>query len=476
VKLIYNAEVVLTVNEVNQVLTQNSIVIRNRRIVDVGPADVIDRKYQGTRFEEIINCEGRLVMPGLIDAHIHLSEGLTRGLFPDNLSTRPWVFNWAKPAYSAMNEEDEYISTLLSGIEMLKTGTTCFLDTGVQNDIGTVVNAITKLGMRGITGRHAADVRPAKIPEHWTKEMVEKHFFKDARSALDALESCVRRYNNSNDGRIRVWVNIEGKEPCSAELHAGARALADELGVGTTYHIASSIEEAHVSQSKYGMWPVSRLKTIGALGPNLVLAHVSAIKDEELDYLADVGTHVVFCPGTSLKLAKGATRIGKYPEMLSKGINVALGCDGTSASGSLDMTRQIYLAAGLFKDARMDASLVSATEALRMATINGAKALLWDGDIGSIETGKKADLVIIDLNESSWVPYFDPVQTLVYSARPSSVESVIVDGEFVMRDRKIVGVNEEEIYRLAREHAIRVAETAGLEQGVTPIQSQAYDN
>jgi len=475
-KIIRNADFVLTVDGENRVLTQNSIAVRANKIEDIGPVSIIDEKY-AAESKTVIDASGFLVMPGMIDAHMHISEGLTRGLFPDNLSTRPWVFNWAKPAYAAMGVEDEYVSTILSAIEMIRTGTTCFLDMGSQNqDIGHVIDAIGQVGIRGVTGRHCADRIPKTIPAHWTREFMEKHFFADAATALDCLGDCVKKYNHSANDRVRVWVNIEGKEPCSLELHVGSRALAEQLGVGTTYHIASSIEESRVSEEKYGMWPVTRLYRNGALGHNLVLAHVAAVTEQEVAYLAETGTHVAFCPGTSMKIAKGATKIGLYPEMIAAGVNICLGCDGTAASGNLDMMRSVYLAAGLFKDCRMDAGLVPANDALRMATINGAQALQWADEIGSIEIGKKADLVFHDLNECSWVPCFDPVQVFVYAARPSAVSKVMIDGEMILDEGRILTVDEAEVNAQARELAVQVVKRAGLQVGVTPVLTTAYDN
>lgn len=473
--LIDNVDFLLTVDANDTVLEHTSVVIEDTRIAVVGPATEIAERYHGTTFDRKIDGRRTLLMPGLVEAHVHLSEEFSRGLFPDNLSTRPWVFNWAKPFYAAVDEETEYWSTRLACLEMIKTGTTCFLDMGSQNDAGITVLAAAQAGMRGITGRHAADVKPDVIPPYWTEEMVSHHFFRDADDALTALEECVRKWNGYADGRIRCWVNIEGKEPCSPELHKGARALAERLGVGTTYHAASSIEEARVSEQKYGMWPIERLARMEALGPNLVLAHVVAIKDEEIALLAEHDTKVAFCPSSSLKIAKGATRIGKYPEMLAAGVTVALGCDGVSAAGALDMTRQFYLVAGLFKDARLDAEMIPATKAIRMATIDGARALLWDDEIGSVEAGKRADLIMFDLNQVEWVPCNDPIQTLVYAATGSSVKNSIINGTVVMENRQVLTLDEGEIVEQARRLTPRVVERAGLKRGVTPVMTTLYD-
>jgi 5-methylthioadenosine/S-adenosylhomocysteine deaminase len=466
---------VLTVDRQDTVLEDAAIVVDDDRIAAIGPAAAIGQQYRGATFDRVIDGRSRLAMPGLVDAHLHLSEELSGSLFPDNLSTRPWVFNWAKPYYAAVSEQDEYVSALWAGVEMLKTGTTCFLDMGAQNDPRQFALAVERLGLRGITGRHAADRPPAELPAWWTPEMVHHHFYADADEALRALRGYVERWHGYADGRLRCWVNIEGKEPCSPALHVGARRLAAELGVGTTYHITSSIEEARVSERRYGVWPLTRLHELGALGPNLVLAHVVAVQDAEVAYLADSGTKVAFCPGSAFKLAKEATAIGKYPEMLQAGVTVALGCDGAAAAGSLDLLRQTYLVAGMFKDARLDAELVPASQAIRLATIEGAKALLWDDEIGSLEPGKKADLILFDLDQPEWVPLHDPVQALVYAAGAASIVTVLVDGRVVMDDRRILTVDEAALRQDVRRHAQEIAARAGLTRGKIPTRTTLYD-
>lgn len=472
--LIKDIDLVVTVDPEDRVLEDTSIVVEGSRIEEIGPSDDIAAQYPERQFDRVVDGRNTLLLPGLVDSHFHLSEHLSRGLFPDNLATRPWVFNWAKPYYAAVDEEAEVWSIRLACLEMIKTGTTCFLDMGSQNDAGVTVETAAETGMRGITGRHAADVVPDEIPPYWSEEMVDHHFFDDADEALAALEESVDRWNNYADGRIRCWANIEGKEPCSPELHRGACELAEELGVGTTYHIASSIEEAEGSERKHGSWPVERLADIGALGPNVVLAHVVAAKDHEVELLAEHGTTVAFCPGTSFKLSKGAANIGKYPEMMEAGVDVVLGCDGNSAAGSADMFKQMYIAAGLFKDARMNPELVPATKAIRMATIDGARALLWDDEIGSVEVGKRADLIMLDLDDIEWVPFHRPEQTLVYSANSHNVKNTIIDGEVVMEDREVFTVDEAEVREQARRHAVRTAEKSGLSDEV-PTTTTLYD-
>ncbi len=465
---------VVTDDAAGTVLRDATIVLDGPRISDLGPASEVAARTPVTEGDEVVEG-GRLGMiPGLIDTHVHLSETLARGLFPDNLSTRPWVFHWAKPFYAHVTPADEEVSVLLGAAEMMRSGTTCFLDMGAQNDPGITARAAATVGLRGIVGRHAADRKPEEIPPGWTEEMVEHHFFSDAGSALNELRRCVEEWNGYDDGRIRCWVNIEGKEPCSPELHLGARELAQELGVGTTYHIASSVEEAEASERRYGERPIARIAGMGGLGSNLVLAHAVAASDAEVAMLAEHDTKVAFCPATSLKLGKGATAIGKYPEMLERGVTVSLGTDGVAAAGTLNLLRQVYLAAGLFKDARLDVDVLGAERALCMGTIDAAKAIGWDDEIGSLERGKRADFVLFDLDHHEWTPYTDPIQALVWSATSASIAQTWVDGRPVYADGRVPGVDEESLRAEARDRSAAVAERAGLLRAGVPTTTTLY--
>jgi 5-methylthioadenosine/S-adenosylhomocysteine deaminase len=469
--LIEHLEFALTVDSGDRVIRDAAILVEDGRIAAIGTTAEVSREAVDT----IVDGRRRGIVPGFVDSHVHLSETLSRAVFPDNLGTRAWVFNWAKPFYAHVDDEDERISVLLGTTEMLRCGTTCFLDMGAQNDPGVTVRAAAEVGIRGITGRHAADNPPPELPRGWTEEMVEHHFFPSAEAALEVLEQCVRDWDGYAEGRIRCWVNIEGKEPCTPELHVGARALAERLGVGTTYHLATSIEEANVSERRHGRWPITRIAELGGLGPNLVIAHAVATADAEIPLLAEHGTKVAFCPSTSLKLAKGATAIGKYPEMREANVTVGLGTDGVSAAGNLSLMRQLYLAAGLFKDARLDPEAIGAREALRMATVDGARALGWDDEIGSLEAGKRADFVLFDLDHFEWTPYDDPLQALVWSASPASVAETWVDGVPLYRDGRVQTVDETAIHAEARERAAAIVRRAGLDRGMTPVTTTLYD-
>lgn len=461
--LIQNLEFILTVDENDSVMRNASLVIDDDRIVDLGPAAEISKRHPAGSFGQVIDGSRYGMTPGFVDSHVHLGETLSRAVFPDMLSTQAWVFHWAKPFYAHTDQRDELVGSLIGMAEMLRCGTTCFLDMGAHNDVAGVVRGMEQTGIRGITGRHACDVRPALPPEGWSEEMLAHHYFPNAREALRVLEQTVREFNGAAGGRVRAWVNIEGKEPDSSlDLHVGARALAERLGVGTTYHLATSSDEARSSQEKYGMSPVKRVAVNGGLGPNLVIAHGVAVTPEDIGLMAKAGTGVAFCPACSLKLAKGATTIGKYPEMLASGMRLGLGTDGVSAAGNLSMMRQMYLMAGLFKDARLDPAMIGAAKALRMATIDGARLLGWDDEIGSLEPGKKADFVLFGLDHFEWVPYGDPVQAVVYSASPASIAQTWVDGRALYRDGKVQTLDERSLHEEARGRAAAIARRAGL--------------
>jgi 5-methylthioadenosine/S-adenosylhomocysteine deaminase len=472
--LIEGLAFVLTVDPHDTRVEDASIVIRNDRIAALGPRQVVASQYASEDFDEIIDGRRMGAIPGLVDTHVHLSEALSRASFPDNLGTRAWVFHWAKPFYAHVDGDDERTGILLGTAEMLRSGTTCFLDMGAQNDPGITARAAEEIGIRGVVGRHAADRIPDELPPGWSEEMVAHHFFPDAETALRELRLAVETWNGYAGGRIRCWVNIEGKEPCSLELHVGARVLAEELGVGTTYHIASSRQEAEISRARYGVSPVTRIAQRGGLGSNLVLAHAVAVQDDEVAMLARAGTKVAFCPGTSLKLGKGATSIGRYPEMMDAGVTVGVGTDGAAASGNMNLLKQVHIVAGLFKDARIDENLIGAARALRMATIDGATALGWDDEIGSLEVGKRADLVLFDLEHHEWIPYADPVQALVWSATSASVCQTWVDGNCLFRDGRIQTVDEPAVRDRARAAATRILRRAGLDRAGIPVTTQLY--
>ena len=459
--LLRNAKYILTLDPQRRILTNGSISIDEGRITDVGKSDDVLARQKGEQFERVIDCSRRLLMPGLINTHAHLHENLVKGLFPDNIDTTTWTLEWAYPYFHTIEPRDEYASALLTSLEMLRSGTTSFIESGVEY-MKEALEAVKKVGIRAALSRLAMDRPPLNPPHTWPTDLVDKLYYDSAEKALADQETAIRLCKEEGTDRTIGWVALIGKRTCTKELYVGALELSQRLGVGYHFHMASSLEEAVATEKEVGCWPITFLENIGALGDNAVIAHAVALKDDEIDILRRRGVKISHCPGSALKLAKGMTKIGKFPEMLDAGITVGLGCDGACSSGSMDMVREMYLAATVHGDARMKASIIGAETAVEMATIHGARAMGLDNEIGSLEVGKKADMIAFNLQQISLTPQHDIVSNLVFSSNGQNVDTVLVDGEELVVDGKIVTVDVQEVIEETLIRAPEVARRASL--------------
>ena len=436
--MLRDAEFILTLDAQRRVLRRASLVMDGTNIVALGKTADVDARFQGRISPaDIRDASGTLLAPGFVNTHAHTFEHLSRGLIPDDLATTlPWALGYFFPFQAALTEEEAYISARLCCLDMARHGTTCFIDASILNAnryVDAVVQAIDDVGLRAVLGRGVCDRAPTDLPATFRPEWRASIFSSSTGAALDEVDALLRAWPGHQSGRIRAWATIFGLfSLCSDDLFAGVKRLADEHGTGTNFHVASSIEvkrladehgtgtNFHVASSieeaagnAGWLWPITQLHRLGVLDANVLLTHAVMVRDEEVNLLADSGTKIAHCPGAALRLAKGVGRYGRMPEMLAAGVTVSLGADGVCSCGTFDHVRLAGLAAGLFKDARMDARLIPAETALEMATINGARALLWDDEIGSLEETKKADLIQFDLERPEWVPCHDPVRTLV---------------------------------------------------------------
>ena len=467
--LIRDADFILTLDSQRRVLTRHSLLVEGGRIAEAGPTQALDAKHLSRARERgrVIEACGRLVLPGYVNTHVHTFEHLSRGLIPDDLATYAWARDYARPFYAALSEEEAYLSTSLACLEMLSNGTTCFADTNILVSLGhfdAVAQAVRESGMRAVLGRGVCDRMPPDMAAGMPAGLRERVVSPSAKHALAEVDALLGRWTSYGEGRIRAWASIYGLMPyCSDELFAGLRHIGDRHGVGMAFHIASSLEEARTLEARVGVWPITHLDRLGVLGPRLMMTHCTAITDAEVALLAERGSKVAYCPGAALRLAKGTTRIGKIPEMLAAGVTVSLGADGVSSSGSFDPTRLACLVAGLFKDARMDPAQIPAETALEMATLNGARALLWDDELGSIETGKAADLTLYDIEAPEWTPCHDPVRNLVYCADGRSVHTVLVGGEVVYDGGRATGIDAGKLLPAARAAADAIARRLNLD-------------
>jgi cytosine/adenosine deaminase-related metal-dependent hydrolase len=469
VLLIRDADYVVTLDPRRRILERHSLLLEGKRIADLGPCADLDGRYldrcraQGA----ILEARGRLVIPGYVNTHVHTFEHLSRGLIPDDLSTFAWGATYARPFYASLTEDEAYIAARLACLEMLRSGTTCFVDVNIlvsHGHLDAVAQAVSESGMRAVLGRGVFDLMPKAMAAAMSPDLQQRVLSPSADAALREVASLLDRWTSTAGGRIRAWASIYGLFPyCSDELFAGLRALAERYGVGMAFHMASSIEEARMVEKRVGTWPITQLDKLGVLAPNLLLTHCTAVTDREVGILAERGTKVAFCPGAALRLAKGITRIGKIPEMIQAGVTVSLGADGVSSSGTFDHARLAGITAGLFKDARMDVSLVPAETALEMATLNGARGVLWDDELGSVEVGKTADLALYDIETPEWVPRHDVVRNLVYCADGRSIRTVLVDGKVVYDAGRAPGIDAGKAVGEASVAGERIARRLGLD-------------
>ena len=443
---------ILTLDAGRRILTDGAVAIRGDRILAVDKTAALRKTWRGTK---TIDASLKLVMPGLIDGHAHLIE-LARGLIPDTLRTSDWLKDWCYPYLAAITEDDEYWYAKCLMAEMIRSGTTCFVEPGCKY-LPSTLRAIEETGMRATTGSWVWDhggPDGQKCPDYFLPMTLDE--------ALRLTEDNIRTYDRSAGGRIRVYATIEGVGTCSDALTIGAKEIAARYGSFSLMHKASSVEEVDSEIRATGDRPVEHMYKIGALGPNVYLNHMTAVESFEVDMLAETDTKVCQNPSAALKLAKGTTRMGKFLEMREKGVTVALGCDGVNSADHKDMFQAMSLAATLPKDARLDPEAITAEEVVEMATLEGARATGWRDELGAIDPGMKADLILIDIDRPEWVPSYNLVYSLVYSASGDCVDTVIVDGDILMENRELKTIDLAEVHANCRERAPGLIERANV--------------
>ncbi|MCA1646324.1 MAG: amidohydrolase family protein [Chloroflexi bacterium] len=418
---IERARFVVTVDAQRRVIQDASVVVAGNRIKHVGKADDL----RDVTAERTIDASGGVVTPAFVNGHMHISYAhAVRGLFPDDFVGRERLREVFR-LQSAMTEEEEYWTSLLAVIELMRSGTVSFVDPGSTRFPDACLQVYADAGCRVVTGTSLID-QPSDLalPTYSTDE------------ALRRTASFIRTYDRRLDGRVRAWAMPFSTDSCSAELLSGARRLADESGTWVTIH-HNGVLTAPVE----GQRPTEYLEAIGALGPNVLLAHASGIDDVEVETIARSGASVVICPSTVVKEGSGLGQ-RKLPELLAHGVRVGLGADSANSSNYLDVVRMMNAAAVGFKDGRLDPRVVPAEQALEMATILGAGALGLAEEIGSIEVGKRADLVLFDTRRAEWRALLDPINNLIYSADGRSVRTVVADGRVTVDEGRVVFADE----------------------------------
>jgi cytosine/adenosine deaminase-related metal-dependent hydrolase len=449
VDLLIEHAIIVTMDANRTVIKDGALAVTKDRIVAVGKTDDLKAKYYGAT---TINARRFVIAPGMVNCHIHITgEPLTRGYVPDDVSFDDHVFQWLAPIHRYYTHEDERLSGQLAALEMLKSGTTSFIEAGSLEALDEVADGLNEIGIRG---RIALRV--------WDQAMSNSHKNRTTDEAVRMLTDELVRYPCRDGTRIAAWPTLVGHTLCTDELWRSAKALADANGTGMTFHMSPMARDGEWHLEKFGRRPVEHLADIGILGENVVITHLVHISQSEIDILAETNTNVAHCPTTSLKVGYGVTRIGKFPEMAAKGVNVGIGTDGNNGSNYSDLMRATYLVAGLYKDARGDASLFPAEEAFAMATLNGARAIGLEKDIGSLEVGKKADFVFHDTNRPEWRPLLNVANQLVWAADGRGVHSVWVDGVRVVDNYQSTMIDEERFYAEVQVAGEAIVKRSGL--------------
>jgi len=429
VDIIIKNGTILTLDSENSIFENGFLCIRGDSISEIGTGNPVLSKA-----EKIIDAEGGLILPGLVNCHTHAAMSLFRGL-ADDLPLMEWLNNYIFPAESKMDGEFVYTGTMLALAEMIMSGTTTFCDMYLFEE--EVAKAARKAGVRSLVGEVLYDF---PSPNYGP---VEK--------GLKYTESLIQKWRD--DPLVSIAVEPHSLFTCSPKLLTASNELAFKYNVPLIIHVAETLTEVDEIKEKYGKTPVKHLDSLGLLGPHLIADHCVHLEDADIKTLAVHGVKVVHNPESNMKLASG---IAPVPQMLSQGLTVGLGTDGCASNNNLDLFSEMDTAAKLHKVNMLDPTVMDAITVLRMATIQGARALGLQDITGSLEVGKKADVIVIDTHKPHLTPMYNATSHLVYAARGNDVRHSIINGQPVMEDRKLLTLDPDEIIARAREMSIHV--------------------
>lgn len=406
-------------------VNNGSVLIENDKIIEIN--DKIDFSH----IDKVIDAENKILMPGMVNTHTHLSMSLLRGL-ADDLPLDTWLNEHIWPMEAHLNGDYCYAGALLACVEMIKSGTTTFNDMYFFMD--DVARAADEAGLRGILSHGMIDLGD---------EEKRKAEFKESKRLI---EEC----HDTADGRITVAFGPHSPYTCSKELLEGVRKEANKYGNHIHIHVAETEYEVQQVMGAHGKRPFEYLDEIGLLGEDVLAAHAVHLSPTEIEIVKKRGVKLSHNPASNMKLASGVSPV---PEMLKKGICVSLGTDGAASNNNLDMLEEMKLAALLQKIHNMDPTYLTAQQTFEMATINGAHALGMKTDIGTIEVGKKADLILLDTKAPHLTPFRHPLSHLVYSASGSDVNTTICNGKILMENREVLSIPEAQIIEMSQNAA-----------------------
>ncbi len=445
---------VITVDKDRKIIKDGCVAIEDGRIIAVGKCEELDKDFKGKAKEEI-NAPRSIIMPGLVDTHVHLVQGMLKAC-ANYKRLIPWLTKCVWPLQGNMTADDALAAASLTMLEMIKTGTTTFLETGMVGRYGPdrIIERVHDVGLRAAIARHVMDMTGYALEEN----ALHPGLIESGEQSMGDTERLYRKYHG-RDGRIFVWYGPRTPGAVSVELYREISAKAKELGTGITMHLAEVPEDVEYMTKVFNKKPVEFAHWVGLTGPNVVLVHVVWASDEEIGLLAKTGTHVSHNPSSNSKLGSGIARVA---DMLKAGVNVTLGCDGGPSNDNYDLIEEMKIAALLQPAVKRDAEVIRAEDVIEMATIRGARALGLENEIGSIEVGKKADIIVINYWDPKLMPMNDPISHIVYAAHGDDVTDVIIDGKIIMRNRKVLTMDEEKVLEDVQKHARELFERAGV--------------
>ncbi len=422
-------------------IVRGDLLIRDGRIAGLGGDD-------STNVDEVIDANGCAVLPGFVQTHLHLCQTLFRGA-ADDLSLIDWLKKRVWPMEAAHSAESVRASAQLSIVELIKSGTTCALTMETVRHTDEVLRVVEESGFRATVGKCMMD-RGDDVP---------RELYEETHESVQESLRVIDEWHGRGDGRIRCCFAPRFAISCTRELLREVAQLARKRGVMIHTHAAENQKECEMVEHETGMRNVAYLDALGVSGSHVMLAHCIHLDDAEMAMLARTKTNVAHCPSSNLKLGSGVARVA---EMLERGISVSLGADGAACNNRLDMFTEMRTAA-LLQKALHGPEVLPAARALRMATLEGARALGLEKEIGSLEIGKRADVIVVNLARAHSIPARDDVvSALVYSAGSSDVRTTIIDGRVVMRAGQLLTLNETDVIAEANREAGALTKRAGL--------------
>lgn len=447
--LLISGATLITMNAERQVIEDGAVAIAADRIVAVGKREAVTPKIKA---KETLDGRRFVMMPGFIDGHVHitgdpLTRGFSRGGPDDNWSDK--LNKWVIPIFKAQTAEDEKLAAQCSALSMIRYGTTCFVEAGTILQLDAVVEGLAETGIRGRVGAWV-EGRAFNSADDQIKKSAD---------AIAILEAEIAKYPDRRaETLLAAWPILVGHSTNSDAVWCAAKALADEHDLRVSAHMSPRAGDPEWFIANTGKRPLEHLADIGVMGPNVMLTHLAAINESELDVLAQSGAGAIHCAHAAFQGGFGLSKIGLFPEMLERGVNVLLGTDGLAT----DILSSGRLMASVFRDARADQFIFPPSTILEMGTLNAARTMGFSDLIGSLEVGKKADIVLHDTDLPEWGPVFDAPAQLAMSAPPHGVHSVWIDGVRVLDAGHHTMIDEEKLLADARQAGRAIIARTGL--------------